>query len=271
MACARWVRQGAALARRGSATPGVVGCVFIGGLDATTPVRHLAVGGGANVNALADQYLDEMRSLKQITGPRKITELLELCESRQDFEKAVEVLRLSRGLMNNRKQFTPYSTNVTKALLASSDKAEAQDVLFDLVRERNLLGLPFSKTRLLRVLKTVLTDAEPMLFNDDSKMWEVYHTAVTQVKEESGEVSANIVKHILRHLVRHGKSELALEMASDLGRISPAALDAKAIVDRFSRDFEEPGDGGEAAAAEDAEEEEEGSSGEGEEGGESAK
>ena len=124
------------------------------------------------------------------------------------------MLRLSRGLLNNRKQLSAFSNNVTRALVESSAKAGAADLLLDLVRDRNLLGLPFSKARLGRVLRGALTDHDPVSFlDDDRKLWEMYDSFVSQVKEESGTVSRNLLRHLLRHLVRHGKAEVAAEMA----------------------------------------------------------
>ena len=208
--------------------------------------RGLATG----ARALADQLLEELQSRKRVAGGGKIAGLVDACETRDDLEKAVEVLRLSRGLLNNRKQLSAFSTNVTRALVESSAKAGAADLLLDLVRDRNLLGLPFSKARLGRVLRGALTDHDPVSFlDDDRKLWEMYDSFVSQVKEESGTVSRNLLRHLLRHLVRHGKAEVAAEMAKDASeRLGLQEAETVGVVERFARDMaagepEEPEEG----------------------------
>merc|ERR1711871_764418 len=76
----------------------------------------------SSASAQAERYLEDMRRTKDITGQKDLTRLLEQCENRSEFEKAVQVLRLSRGLMNNRQQFKKFNNNVTRALLESSKK-----------------------------------------------------------------------------------------------------------------------------------------------------
>lgn len=205
----------------------------------------------SSASAQAERYLEDMRRTKDVTGQKDLTRLLEQCENRSEFEKAVQVLRLSRGLMNNRQQFKKFNNNVTRALLESSKKAAAPDVLFELVRERNLLGLSFSKTWLHRAVKHMFTDAAP-LFEDDAKIREAFDTAVVQVHDETGLVSSNVAKHLLRHLAVHGQSEIAMELAADLEALSDT-IKGKSVVERAApppAEADQDAEGGEAEAPE---------------------
>ena len=111
--------------------------------------------------------------------------------------------------------------------------------MFDLVVDRNLLGLDFSKTKLLKATREFLKQRDLL----DPRLRQVYETCVVQVADEFGAPSSNISRLLLRDLVSRGKLGLARELAQKMQNLG--TFDAVGLVERF---------GSEAAAA--AEEEE---------------
>ena len=134
---------------------------------------------------------------------------------------------------------------MARALLETSSRAGAPEPLFDLVVDRNLLGLDFSKTKLLKATREFLKQRGLL----DSRLRQVYETCVVQVADEFGAPSSNISRLLLRDLVSRGKLDLARELAQGMQNLG-GTLDAVGLVERF---------GSEAAAAAMEEEEEEGS------------
>jgi len=194
-----------------------------------------------------------------VTGSKRLTRLLAACETRGELERAVEVLRLSRGLMNHRQVRKPFSGVLTETLIDASKRAAAPDVLIDLMKERHLLGLAWSNTKLARALEHIngSGDAAAQIYADASRARDLYDAVVVQVREEKDFPSKALVRLLMKGLVYNGQQELAVELAEDVG--DAGGCDAPAVVAHYEKQFQaenppagEEADGG-AGAGEDEE------------------
>ena len=181
---------------------------------------------------VADKYLSGLETGSVIVT-KGLAPLIATCETREELEKAVKVLRVSRGRLNQQRIFKPFSTDVTLNVIEASKKVTAPDILVDLMKERHLLGMRWSNGRLLKALEHINTNGNTRhIYEDEDKARDVYDAVVVQVAEEKDAISQSLLRMLIKGLVYSGKTELAHEFAEDVERFG---VDGKAIVDHYEK------------------------------------
>ena len=216
--------------------------------------RSFAAGEAAvatSADALADEYLAGISARRFIAGSQKMLDLLKLCEDRSALEKAVQALRLSRGLMTNRKQFKPYNIAVTNEIIKQCLNMKAPDLLLDLIKEKNSLGLRFSKKKLRNLLQTYFTSKKNLaILEENDRVSDIYDVMIVQPHQES-EISFSIVKIFFKKLVYNGGEKTdVMAFADDIE--NRFEIDGKSLVETYQK-LKVEHSGGEEAEAVDEE------------------
>jgi hypothetical protein len=132
------------------------------------------------------------------------------------------------------------------------------ELLLGLIKEKNSLGLKFSKTKVRNLARTHFTRKEHFkALEEAGKVRDLYEVLVVHPNQET-EISLSMVKAFFNPVVHHAESaDLAMEFASDVEQ--RFGIDGKAIVEEYQKQVEQ-NEAAEAATAEEDEGEDSSSS-----------